>query len=452
MMRKSLIAALAVTVLSLASGTMLVFPPLQAQARTDSSTYRLLDLFGTVFERVRRDYVEDVTDQKLVESAINGMLTSLDPHSSYLNAESFRDMQTQTRGEFGGLGIEVSMENGLVKIVSPIDETPAFRAGLKPGDYITRLDDKPVMGMTLQDAVEHMRGKVGSEIILTIRREGRTPFEVKLVRDVIKIRSARARAEGDIGYIRLTTFNEKTLDAMQDGIEKLRKDIGPDKIRGFVLDLRNNPGGLFDQAIAVSDAFLDSGEIVSTRSRRSDDTQRYNAQKGDLTNGLPMVVLINDGSASSSEIVAGALQDHHRAIVVGTRSFGKGSVQTVIPLAGHGAMRLTTARYFTPSGHSIQAVGIEPDIEVNPAPQPSGTLPRSRSEADLPNALSNPEEQVNRAKRSVSQPDLSEEIQAPPSPHVGVAPGDPGEDLQLARALDILRGVALERKKQTRVQ
>ncbi|AMW34400.1 S41 family peptidase [Haematospirillum jordaniae] len=448
MMRKSLIAALAVLVLSLPVGVTLVFPSLQAQAKADASTYRLLDLFGTVFERVRRDYVEDVTDQQLVESAINGMLTSLDPHSSYLNAESFRDMQTQTRGEFGGLGIEVSMENGLVKVVSPIDDTPAFRAGLKPGDYIIRLDDKQVLGMTLQDAVEHMRGKAGSEIVLTIRREGRDPFEVKLVRDVIKIRSARAKAEGDIGYIRLTAFNEKTFDAMRDGIEKLNKDIGPNKIRGFVLDLRNNPGGLFDQAIAVSDAFLDSGEIVSTRSRRSDDTQRYNAQKGDLTGGLPMVVLINDGSASSSEIVAGALQDHHRAIVVGTRSFGKGSVQTVIPLAGHGAMRLTTARYFTPSGRSIQAVGIEPDIEVNASSQPV----RSRSEADLPNALSNPDEKINRSKRSTSQPDLAGEKAGQAAPHVGVAQGKPEEDLQLARALDILRGVSLERQKQTQLQ
>lgn len=450
MMRKSFVAALTVTALIGAVGAMLALPSPVARAGTPAqeATYRLLDLFGTVFERVRRDYVEDVTDQQLIESAINGMLTSLDPHSSYLNADSFRDMQVQTRGEFGGLGIEVSMENGLVKIVSPIDDTPAFRAGVKPGDYIVRLDGQQVLGMTLQDAVDKMRGKVGSKVVLTIRRRDLELFDLTLVRDVIHIRSARSRTEGNIGYIRLTAFNEKTLESLEEGVKKLRNDIGMDKIRGFVLDLRNNPGGLFDQAIAVSDAFLDNGEIVSTRSRRRDETERYNAKKGDIAGGLPLVVLINDGSASSSEIVAGALQDHRRAIVVGTQSFGKGSVQTIIPLAGHGAMRLTTARYFTPSGRSIQAVGIVPDIEVKQITSPSTEKNSTRSEANLPNALSNPNGEPRRKKRS-SDPNSKK------TKEVEVMPlKNPSEvkDYQLTRALDILRGVALDRQQHSRLQ
>src|SRR6266436_5002650 len=340
---------------------------LGAASPNSTETYKQLNLFGEVFERVRSDYVDDVSDNSLVESAINGMLTSLDPHSNYLNTKNFNDMKVQTRGEFGGLGIEVSMENGLVKVVSPIDDTPAARAGLKPGDLITHLDGEPVQGMTLPEAVEKMRGPVSSEIKLTIRREGRDPFDVKLIRATIKIQSVRSHLEGDnIGYIRVTTFNEQTDTGLNNAMKNLKQQAG-NKLVGVILDLRNNPGGLLDQAVAVSDAFLDKGEIVSTRGRRSEDAQRYNARQGDIAGGLPMVVLINGGSASASEIVAGALQDHHRAILLGTRSFGKGSVQTIIPLPGHGAMRLTTARYYTPSGRSIQAKGIDPDIVVEAA-------------------------------------------------------------------------------------
>jgi carboxyl-terminal processing protease len=332
-----------------------------------SETYNELNLFGEVFEHVRADYAGKVDDDSLVESAINGMLTSLDPHSNYLNTKNFDDMKVQTRGEFGGLGIEVSMENGLVKVVSPIDDTPAARAGLKPGDMITQLDGQPVQGMTLPQAVEKMRGPINSEIRLTIQRKGRDPFDVKLTRATIRIQSVRSHMVGDdIGYIRITSFNEQTDVGLNNAIKNIKQQAG-NKLRGIVLDLRNNPGGLLDQAVAVSDAFIDKGEIVSTRGRRSDDAQRYDARPGDAAAGLPIAVLINGGSASASEIVAGALQDHHRAILLGTRSFGKGSVQTIIPLPGHGAMRLTTARYYTPSGRSIQAKGIEPDIVVDAA-------------------------------------------------------------------------------------
>ena len=333
-------------------------------AATD--TYRQLNLFGDVFERIRSDYVEQPDDSKLVESAINGMLTSLDPHSSYMSPKSFKDMQVQTRGEFGGLGIEVTMEEGLVKVVAPIDDTPAARAGVRAGDIITQLDGEQVQGLSLNQAVDKMRGPVNSPITLTIKRDGAAePLQIKIVRDTIRIKSVRSREEGgDIGYLRITQFNEQTYDGLRDQIAKIEKDIPSDKLKGFVLDLRNNPGGLLDQAISVSDAFLERGEIVSTRGRNADESQRYNARAGDLIKGKPVVILINGGSASASEIVAGALQDHKRATLVGTRSFGKGSVQTIIPLGQNGAIRLTTARYYTPSGRSIQAKGIDPDIEV----------------------------------------------------------------------------------------
>ena len=332
-----------------------------------ADTYRQLNLFGDIFERVRSHYVEKPDDSKLVESAINGMLSGLDPHSSYMDPKSFRDMQVQTRGEFGGLGIEVTMEDGLIKVVAPIDDTPAAKAGIRAGDIITHLDEEAVQGLTLNQAVEKMRGLVNTKINLKIMRKGaEKPLEVSIVRDVIRVRSVRSRVEGeDIGYIRVTQFNEQTTDGLRKALTDISNQVGADKLKGYVLDLRNNPGGLLDQAISVSDAFLERGEIVSTRGRDPEETQRFNAKAGDLTKGKPVIILVNGGSASASEIVAGALQDHKRATLIGTRSFGKGSVQTIIPLgSGNGALRLTTARYFTPSGKSIQAKGIVPDIEV----------------------------------------------------------------------------------------
>jgi len=329
-------------------------------------TYKQLNLFGDIFERIRSHYVEKPDDGKLVEGAINGMLNSLDPHSSYLDPKSLRDMQSQVNGQFGGLGIEVTMEDGLIKVVTPIDDTPAAKAGLRAGDIITQLDNDPVQGLTLNQAVDKMRGAPNTTINLKVMRKGvDKPLDIAVVRDIIRVRSVRSKIEDDIGYIRITQFNEQTADGLTKAIKEINEKIPADKLKGYVLDLRNNPGGLLDQAIAVSDAFLDHGEIVSTRGRDPEETQRFNARPGDLTNGKPVIVLVNGGSASASEIVAGALQDHKRATLLGSRSFGKGSVQTIIPLGpGNGALRLTTARYYTPSGRSIQAKGIVPDIEV----------------------------------------------------------------------------------------
>ena len=370
MMRKtSLIllgAAAGAAMTLLATQPRLMFIGSTAKAAA-ADTYRQLNLFGDVFERVRADYVEKPDDAKLVESAINGMLAGLDPHSSYMDPKSFRDMQVQTRGEFGGLGIEVTMEEGLIKVVAPIDETPAAKAGILANDIITQLDGEQVQGLTLNQAVEKMRGPVNTKIKLTIMRKGQDkPIEVSLTRDIIRVRSVRSQVEGDdVGYIRMTQFNEQTTEGLKKAITDITAKVSKDKLKGYILDLRNNPGGLLDQAISVSDAFLEKGEIVSTRGRNAEETQRFNARPGDLTGGKQVIVLINGGSASASEIVAGALQDHKRVTVIGTRSFGKGSVQTIIPLgSGNGALRLTTARYFTPSGRSIQAKGIVPDIEV----------------------------------------------------------------------------------------
>lgn len=393
-----------------------------------SDTYRQLDLFGDVFERVRAQYVEEKPDQELIENAINGMLTSLDPHSAYLNNEKFEDMRVNTRGEFGGLGIEVTMENGLVKVVSPIDDTPAFRAGVEAGDYIVQIDDEPVMGLTLSEAVDMMRGKVGTEIDLIISREGAdAPIEMTLVRDVIKIRSVRHRVEGNSGYIRITTFNQNSESGVKKAIQEIKAELG-NQLNGYVLDLRNNPGGLLDQAIAVSDIFIDKGEIVSTRGRHDDDTKRDNATPGDLAEGLPVVVLINGGSASASEIVAGALQDHRRAILLGTQSFGKGSVQTVIPLPGHGAMRLTTARYYTPSGRSIQAKGIEPDIVVEQAKIETYDIKRLR-ESNLKGALDKQPANDNTPDGEQKGGEDEENVE--------------NLDYQLLRGLDLLNGLSL---------
>ena len=389
-----------------------------------TETYRQLSLFGDVFEKVRTDYVEKPDEGKLIESAINGMLTSLDPHSSYMDTKSFRDMQVQTRGEFGGLGIEVTMEEGLVKVVTPIDETPAARAGILANDVITQIDGDTVQGLTLNQAVDKMRGPVNSTVKLTVqRKERKEPLEVSLTRETIRIRPVRARAEGDdLGVLRITQFNEQTYEGLKSAIDKLSNEIGQDKLKGYVIDLRNNPGGLLDQAILVSDAFLDRGEIVSTRGRNAEETQRFNAKPGDLTKGKPLVVLINGGSASASEIVAGALQDHKRATLLGTRSFGKGSVQTIIPLGGNGAVRLTTARYYTPAGRSIQAKGIDPDQEVlQEVPDELKGKDETKGEAGLRGHLKNSDKDEKGGSSAY-------------------VPPDPTKDKQLIAAFEYLRG------------
>ena len=365
-----------------------------------------------MLERIRRDYVEPVDEKTLIENAINGMLTALDPHSSYMNPKTYKDMQVQTKGEFGGLGIEVTMENGVIKVVSPIDDTPASKAGIQPGDLIFALDGEPVQGLTLQEAVEKMRGKVGTPIKISIRRAGKDPFDVSLTRETIKVKSVRFRLEGgDIGYIRVTSFTEQSTSGVLDAVEKLKKEAGS-KLKGFILDLRNNPGGLLDQAIAMSDAFLDKGEIVSVKARKSEDVQRWNAKPGDVAGGLPIVVLMNGGSASASEIVAGALQDHKRAIILGTRSFGKGSVQTIMQVTGGGAIRLTTALYFTPSGRSIQKEGIKPDIEVEQAKIETIQQRGGFREENLRRSITNPNDKPGDTKPKPPSPRTSRRRQA----------------------------------------
>ena len=428
-------------------------PAAAGDAKNSEETYRLLNLFGDVFERIRSQYVDQPTDEQMIESAITGMLQALDPHSSYMNARTYKEMQVNTRGEFGGLGIQVTMENGIIKVISPIDDTPAYRAGVKAGDFITHLDGEAVQGLTLSQAVEKMRGKVGSDIKLTIVRPGQDPFDVAITRAVIKITSVRHRLEGDIGYVRITSFSEQTKQGLDAAIANIKKQLG-DKLKGYVLDLRNNPGGLLDQAVAVSDTFLDKGEIVSTRSRDPEATQRFNATKGDLTEGKPIVVLINGGSASASEIVAGALQDHRRAVVLGTKSFGKGSVQTIIPLQGQRAMRLTTARYYTPSGDSIQAKGIVPDIEVKQAKIEELDQKPGRRESDLRGALDNgqhdqPAKEADKPKGAGKDKDKGKDAGKPGAKKDGAPAGDPdapkdaANDYQLLRAIDLLRGLAL---------
>jgi carboxyl-terminal processing protease len=389
-----------------------------------SDTYKSLNLFGDVFEKIRSDYVEKPNEQKLIEAAVSGMLTSLDPHSSYMDAKSFRDMQVQTRGEFGGLGIEVTQEDGMVKVVTPIDDTPAARAGVMAGDIISAIDGESVQGMTLNQAVDKMRGAVNTQVKLTILRgSARDSQEIAITRAVIQIRSVRFRQEGDdVGYIRITQFNEQTYDGVKTAINKFTADMPGDKFKGYIIDLRNNPGGLLDQSVAVSNAFLSHGEIVSTRGRNAEETQRYNARPGDLSKGKPVIVLINGGSASASEIVAGALQDHKRATIVGTRSFGKGSVQTIIPLGQqNGALRLTTARYYTPSGRSIQAKGIDPDIQIlQDVPDELKGKDDTKGEASLKGHLKNGEEEKSGSQAYV--------------------PPDPKNDKQLKAALEMLRG------------
>lgn len=405
--------------------TVAAQPQVFTKARAASAdTYRQLNLFGDIFEHVRAQYVEKVEDAKLIEAAINGMLTSLDPHSQFLSPKNYRDMQTQTRGEFGGLGIEVTMEDGLVKVMSPIDNTPAQRGGVQPADLITHLDGEPVKGLSLEQAVEKMRGPVNTPIVLRIQRKGvEKPVEIKLVREIISIRNVRYKIEDDVGYIRLTTFQgERTIKQLEEAITEIRAKVPNDKLKGYILDLRNNGGGLLDQAIAVADTFLDRGEIVSTRGR-AEASQRYNARAGDLTQGKPLIVLINGGSASASEIVAGALQDHKRATLLGSRSFGKGSVQTVMPVGGFGALKLTTARYYTPSGRSIQAKGIQPDIElVQDLPEDLKGKMENRGEASL--------------KGHLKTQDGGEEQAGSPA----YIPPDPKDDKQLIMAIELLRG------------
>tara|TARA_Y100000590_G_scaffold143579_1_gene165035 strand:+ start:29 stop:1294 length:1266 start_codon:yes stop_codon:yes gene_type:complete len=403
----------------------LITPHFIYSADQEISEYDYLKFLGESIEKIKKDYVEHIDNQEIVESAINGILSSLDPHSSFLNAKSLDDMKIQTKGEFGGLGIEVTMENGFVKVISPIDSTPAYKAGIKSGDYITHLDKKSVIGLSLDEAVNKMRGPVGSKLKVTIGRANKEPFDLVIKRDIIKITSVRSRLEKDVGYVRITTFSEQTNKSTKEAIKKLSKN---NNLKGFVLDLRNNPGGLLEQAVAISDLFLEKGEIVSTRGRDSNNPEKYKAKPGDIIKGLPLVVLINGGSASASEIVAGALQDHKRAIVLGTKSFGKGSVQTIIPVNPFGALRMTTAKYFTPSGKSIQKKGISPDIVVSEAKIEKIDEVNGNRESDLKGALDNPsqksDEEINNNKDAESL-----------------------EDFQLSRALDLVRGISLYNKK-----
>ena len=437
-MKKYFLAGIMGCALGVLVSVKVAGPVLAQDTETKKTIYEQLDLFGDIFERIRSEYVEEVSSKDLIEAAIDGMLTSLDPHSSYLSADDAAKMKVQTRGEFGGLGIEVTQQEGFVKVVSPIDGTPADAAGMEAGDFITHVDGQSLLGLTLDEAVGMMRGPVGSEIIITVVREGEDePFDVSIIRDTIKLTAVRARTEGDTVVLRITTFNDQTYPNLVDGLEKQVEEAGGmENINGIVLDLRNNPGGLLNQAIRVSDAFLEKGEIVSTRGRYSRDSERYNAKAGDLANGKPIVVLINGGSASASEIVAGALQDHRRAIVVGTRSFGKGSVQTVMPLRGEGAMRLTTSRYYTPSGRSIQALGVSPNIIVEQPRRKNSEkedeeIRRNRSEADLRGALSND---------SLSEDEI-EQIEADRLKAENAAKLRE-DDYQLAYAIDILSGLS----------
>ena len=443
-MKKIALAALGGTLAGTILTTQIAGPLIAQEAEKTVSVYEQLDLFGDIFERIRAQYVEEVDTEQLVEAAINGMLTSLDPHSSYLSAKDFDEMQEQTRGEFGGLGIEVTQEDGFVKVVAPMDGTPADKAGIKAGDFITHVNSESVLGLTLDDAVDKMRGPVGSEIIITVVREGvAEPFDVSIIRDTIKMVAVRPRLVGNTVVLRISTFNDQTFVGVEEGIKKMVEEAGGmDKVNGFVIDLRNNPGGLLNQAIMVSDAFLERGEITSTRGRDPEQGERFNAEPGDLADGKPMVVLINGGSASASEIVSGALQDHRRAIVVGTKSFGKGSVQTLIPLKGDGAMRLTTARYYTPSGRSIQALGVMPDIVVNqPIVEPlteeeqeardAEEARNDRSEADLRGAITN--DSMSEDERNQLEADRARTEEAAKLRD---------EDYQLAYAVDILRGLA----------
>ena len=436
-MKKFVMAAFGGTLLGVVAATQIAGPLVAQEQARNASVYEQLDLFGDIFERIRAQYVEEVDEAELIEAAINGMLTSLDPHSSYLSPNDAADMRVQTRGEFGGLGIEVTQEDGFVRVITPMDDTPAFAAGVEAGDFITHVNGEALLGLTLEQAVDMMRGPVGSEITITVVREGRDqPFDISIVRDRIRLTAVRARLEGNTAILRVSTFNDQTYPNLQDGLRRVIEEGGGlENINGVVLDLRNNPGGLLNQAIRVTDAFLERGEIVSTRGRRAEDGERYNATPGDLIDGMPLVVLINGGSASASEIVAGALQDHNRAVVVGTNSFGKGSVQSIMPVAGSGAMRLTTSLYYTPSGRSIQALGIAPDIlveqrrpvEVDEEQQAAQTR---RNEASLRGAIQNStlsEDQLRQLEAERAIAEATARLR--------------NDDYQLAYAIDILTGL-----------
>ncbi len=405
--------------------------------------YVLMELFGAAFQSIKSDYVEETTDRELVESAINGMLSSLDPHSGFMNQSDFEDLENQTRGEFGGLGMEVSSENGLVRVTSPIDDTPAFRAGIEAGDYITHIDGESIMGLSLTEAVKKMRGEPGTKVTLTISRKDKEPFDVKMTRDVIQVQPVKFEAKDNIGYIRIISFSDHTTEKLQEAIEKLNQEIGQDKIIGYVLDVRNNPGGLLTEAVGVADTFLSEGEIVSTRSRNPEEAMHFTAKKGDLAQQKPIVVLINEGSASASEIVAGALKDHHRALIVGLKSFGKGSVQTLRPIPGFGGIKMTTARYYTPSGLSIQAKGIEPDVVIPRAKIEELPVIKGFGEGDLPKAIA--AEEGKKAK-DVKKKKKKEDESSKKGIQSDEKDADKKVDYQLERALDILRGIAIYQK------
>jgi carboxyl-terminal processing protease len=434
-MKKLMMAAIGGIAGGVLLSTQVAGPLIAQEDQRNASVYAQLDLFGDIFERIRSNYVEEVDEAALIEAAINGMLTSLDPHSSYLPPRDFDSMQVQTRGEFGGLGIEVTQEDGFVRVITPMDDTPAMEAGVEAGDFITHVDGEALLGLTLEEAVDLMRGPVGSEIVITIVREGADePFDITIVRDRIRLTAVRARLEGNTAILRVSTFNDQTYPNLADGLDELIEEIGGlDNLNGVVLDLRNNPGGLLSQAIRVSDAFLEQGEIVSTRGRLPQDGERYNSTPGDLIDGRPLVVLINGGSASASEIVAGALQDHRRAVVVGTNSFGKGSVQSIMPLAGDGAMRLTTSLYYTPSGRSIQALGVAPDILVeqrDPIELEEDGEGRLRSEASLRGAIENStlsEDELRQLEEERAIAEATARLR--------------NDDYQLAYAIDILTGL-----------
>ncbi|QXT39844.1 S41 family peptidase [Gymnodinialimonas ceratoperidinii] len=435
-MKKLMMAAVGGIAGGVLMSTQVAGPLLAQEAERNSTVYEQLDLFGDIFERIRQNYVEEVDEAELIEAAINGMLISLDPHSSYISASDFEDMQVQTRGEFGGLGIEVTQEDGFVRVITPMDDTPAMEAGVEAGDFITAVDGEALLGLTLEEAVDMMRGPVGSDIVITVVREGEDePFDLTITRDRIQLTAVRARLEGNTAVLRVSTFSDQTFPNLRDGLMELIEEVGGlENMNGVVLDLRNNPGGLLNQAIRVSDAFLDQGEIVSTRGREPQDGERYNATPGDMIEGLPMVVLINGGSASASEIVAGALQDHRRAVIVGTNSFGKGSVQSVMPLAGDGAMRLTTSLYYTPSGRSIQALGVAPDIIVeqrDPVEEDEEDNGRpARTEAGLRGAIENSsltEDELNQLQEERDAAEATAALR--------------NEDYQLAYAIDILTGL-----------